>query len=128
MKQEKQGGGIGIIVKDEIECKRIKSTKTISFEHGIWKITTGGKSFALAVIYRSPSLGGITINNFTNELITTLTDIMAHEKDIILLGDFNIRINVVHQQDRLLSCQLHPTFPPGYKEYGAIRLQAGIIR
>ena len=93
MKQKKTGGGIGIILKDGIECKRIKSTKTISFEHGIWKITTGGKSFALAVIYRSPSLEGITFNNFTNELITTLTDIMAHQKDIILLGDFNIHIN-----------------------------------
>ena len=31
-------------------------------------------------------------------------------------------ICVMHQQDRLLSCQLHPTFPPAWKEWGAIRL------
>ena len=27
-------------------------------------------------------------------------------------------ISVVHQQDHLLSCQLHPTFPPAWKECG----------
>ena len=37
-------------------------------------------------------------------------------------------IYVVHQQDRLLSCQLHPTFPPAWKECGAVRLSAGAIR
>ena len=26
------------------------------------------------------------------------------------------QIYVVHQQDRLLSCQLRPTFPPAWKE------------
>ena len=33
----------------------------------------------------------------------------------------------MHQQDHLLSCQLRPTFPPGWKECGAIRLQVGIV-
>ena len=33
----------------------------------------------------------------------------------------------MHLQDRLLSCQLHPAFPPGRKEDGAVWLQAGIV-
>ena len=33
----------------------------------------------------------------------------------------------MHQQDRLLSCQLHPAFPPAWKECGAIRLQTGTV-
>ena len=36
-------------------------------------------------------------------------------------------IYFVHLQDHLLSCQLRPTFPPGWKEDGAIWLQASII-
>ena len=36
-------------------------------------------------------------------------------------------IYVVHPHDRLLSCQLRPTFPPGWKEYGAVWLQASIV-
>ena len=36
-------------------------------------------------------------------------------------------IYVMHPQDHLLSCQLCPTFPPGWKEYGAIWLQVSII-
>ena len=34
---------------------------------------------------------------------------------------------VVPQQDHLLSCQLCPAFPPAWKEWGAIRLQVGIV-
>ena len=33
----------------------------------------------------------------------------------------------MHLQDHLLSCQLHPAFPPGWKEDGAIWLQVDII-
>ena len=35
---------------------------------------------------------------------------------------------VMHQQDRLLSCQLCPTFPPAWKECGAIRLSVEAVR
>ena len=35
--------------------------------------------------------------------------------------------NVMHPQDHLLSCQLCPTFPPGWTEYGAIWFQVSII-
>ena len=34
---------------------------------------------------------------------------------------------VVHLQDHLLSCQLRPAFPPGWKENGAVWLQASIV-
>ena len=37
-------------------------------------------------------------------------------------------VYVVHQPDRLLSCQLRPTFPPAWKECGAVRLSGGAIR
>ena len=33
----------------------------------------------------------------------------------------------MHLQDRLLSYQLHPAFPPGRKEDGAVWLQVGIV-
>ena len=33
----------------------------------------------------------------------------------------------MHQQDHLLSCQLCPAFPPGWKENGAVWLQADIV-
>ena len=36
-------------------------------------------------------------------------------------------IYVMQQQDCLLSCQLCPTFPPAWKERGAIRLKTGIV-
>ena len=35
--------------------------------------------------------------------------------------------SVVHQQDCLLSCQLRPTFPPAWKECGAVRLQVDTV-
>ena len=33
----------------------------------------------------------------------------------------------MHLQDHLLSCQLRPTFPPAWKEDGAVILQADIV-
>ena len=33
-------------------------------------------------------------------------------------GKYDENIYVMHQQDRLLSCQLHPTFPPAWTECG----------
>ena len=36
-------------------------------------------------------------------------------------------VYVVHQQDRLLSWQLRPAFPPAWKECGAVRFQMGIV-
>ena len=36
-------------------------------------------------------------------------------------------VYVMHQQDRLLSCQLCPAFPPAWKECGAVWLQADIV-
>ena len=42
--------------------------------------------------------------------------------------DHGHSINVVHQQDRLLSCQLRPVFPPAWKECGAVRLSGGAAR
>ena len=41
--------------------------------------------------------------------------------------DFQLKVYVVHQQDRLLSCQLRPAFPTAWKECGAVRLQTGIV-
>ena len=34
----------------------------------------------------------------------------------------------MHQQDRLLSCQLRPTFPPAWKECGTMSLSGGAVR
>ena len=34
----------------------------------------------------------------------------------------------MHQQDHLLSCQLRPTFPPAWKECGAVRLSGEAVR
>ena len=33
----------------------------------------------------------------------------------------------MHSQDRLLSCPLHPAFPPGWKKDGAVWLRADIV-
>ena len=46
---------------------------------------------------------------------------------IVYIAIAIIVIYVMHQQDHLLSCQLHPAFPPAWKECGAVRLQMDIV-
>ena len=49
----------------------------------------------------------------TADFVQTSTD---NDEDVSILEEDNFQIYVMHQQDRLLSCQLCPTFPPAWKE------------
>ena len=40
----------------------------------------------------------------------------------LLETEHGLEVYVVHPQDHLLSRQLHPTFPPAWRERGTIRL------
>ena len=68
----------------------------------------------------SQRLGGVQIpakvGEFFNSFITTHT-FSYHTANIPITFYVTIHyIYVMHLQDRLLSCQLRPTFPPGWKE------------
>ena len=51
-----------------------------------------------------------------------LTNITEDDFEIKLIARLLDQICVVHPQDHLLSHQLHPTFPPAWRERGTVRL------
>ena len=62
------------------------------------------------------------------ELVLAYHDVFALEgNELGCTSAIEHEICVVHQQDRLLSGQLCPAFPPAWKECGAIWLQADIV-
>lgn len=85
------GGGVGIMLKNTIECKHMSSKQYSSFEHTIVKLKTkSNPRVTLISIYR---LLFIPTNVFLEELIMLLETFSASSETFILAGDVNIHLD-----------------------------------
>jgi exonuclease III len=89
-RKKKRGGGLACITDNSMKITNIKSNNTLSFEHAIWKITESSQELHIFAVYRPPD---DSINNFIDEFLETLTETVLNYKNLIILGDFNLRIN-----------------------------------
>ena len=94
----RRGGGVGVMTKNTIKCRNIKSSLYSSFEHVIVKVSrklvtesANEKSILLICIYR---LQDISVSVFFDEFSDLLSVHSVLSKDIILAGDFNIHVDV----------------------------------
>ena len=86
------GGGVAIMTKNEYETKRVASRSYESFEHVIVSAKICGKVIKIACIYRPPCHSP---TNFINDFSTFLEDNCLAGDPIILMGDFNIHMDVL---------------------------------
>ena len=85
------GGGVGIMVKDNIICKQVSSKQYSSFEHTIVTAKTKSNSkITLVTIYR---LLFISTALFLEELTMLLETFSASDETFILAGDVNIHLD-----------------------------------
>ena len=90
-----------------------------SFEALLLKISSASKSFAIAVIYRSPG----PLNNFLNEFGDFLSTLVVKHEDFLLAGDFNIHMdNATDESAKKLISLLH-TF--GLKQHVDVPTHSG---
>ena len=111
--REKRGGGVGILYKQSLKLKAglIKSATYQSFEVADYIMNYSTFATRMLVIYRSPlSADGTTINFFLSEFSNLLQQIITDSKPIIILGDFNLHVDLPNNVAALKFLDLLETF------------------
>lgn len=86
-----RGGGVGILVKDNIHVKENDYGHFSSFEYYCATLHLEKRKMKIVTVYRPPSSS--TIREFCEEFETLLTDITMFAGSIVIGGDFNIHVN-----------------------------------
>jgi hypothetical protein len=112
--RKKKGGGIGLIVRNDIEVQVLASThlKYDSFEHGQFNVSIRSQLFHLTILYRPPSS---SLSIFLNEFSNHLAEVNQYG-NVIIAGDFNINVNQRTTSQELL--ELISTFGMKQHVYG----------
>ena len=87
------GGGIGIFLKQEIKFKRKYDLENHLESLWIEICLKNSKSVLIGCYYRPPEGSKYLINNFSEVFEEQLTNVVKTNKEIIILGDFNIDYN-----------------------------------
>ena len=100
-RQQRRGGGIAFVHKELIPTKLIDSGGKSSFEFGLWKLNIKNTPMYIVGIYHPPPSGANRVNNrtFIEEFLDYLTEVLSKHKNVIVLGDFNMHINDVSDND-----------------------------
>ena len=95
----RRGGGVAVICRRELQCKIADSPLNCnSFECFQLDITSNNKTMSLFPIYR-PEPNTVSMSTFFDEFSSYLEiqSILSH--DIIILGDFNIHMDMLNSQN-----------------------------
>ena len=97
---QKRGGGIMLITKKYIKKQLIKIIKHEKFEAAIWKLSICSKELIVLGVYHPPEPTG---NNmiFIDKLADEVVDLQSRYKNIIMLGDLNIHVNDLGDNDAI---------------------------
>ena len=96
---EKKGGGIAAVYKDNIKTKRSTHLSLNSFESDVWRLDINNCSILVMIIYQPPQ-NCKTITAFSDEFLELYTTVASFGKNIIIAGDFNNQIDDKNDQDR----------------------------
>ena len=100
-RQGKQGGGVTLLHKDRYQVTRDFNAPQLDLlEYGIWPTKVRNKILTIAGIYH-PSLGSTrsTPARFLDQVSELVQYLFTNHKNLVLLGDFNIHINKLDNQD-----------------------------
>ena len=92
---DKRGGGLGLITKSNYRVKKIRTGKYKSFEFATWQIDCKRIKLTLTSVYHPPySLRSkITNNQFIDQFITYISEILPNHNNHIIMGDFNLYLS-----------------------------------
>ena len=105
-RKNKQGGGIGLLHtrKLQITPAEDQGLATSTLEKGIWNTKIRDKNLTIVVVYHPPfsSSKANTSNLFLNEVREFTQFLVVDFSNIILLGDINVHIQDLENQDSIL--------------------------
>ena len=87
-----KGGGVGLLYKSNLKVK-FKPNLAVSFEHIYCTLAHKSKAFRILVIYRLPSKGGNTNQQFIDEMAGVLAELSASKEELLIIGDLNLHLD-----------------------------------
>ena len=102
-RNDKTGGGLELVYRDNLKVKSISKGALQSFEYAKWTIMSKSCSFSIIGIYHPPySLTNkITNAMFLEDFIPCCANCVITDRNIIITGDFNIHVNDVTNSEAM---------------------------
>ena len=100
-RQGKQGGGVALLHKDRYQVARDHYEPQLDLlEYGIWSTRVRNRTLTIAGLYYPP-LGSTrnTPARFLDQVSELVQYLFTNHKNLVLLGDFNIHVNRLDNQD-----------------------------
>jgi len=95
------GGGLALLMKNEIDARKIDGGERRSFEFFEWILRYGSNSLRIVTIYRKPysQAHPVTTSVFFDEFTTYLESIIMSTEPLLITGDFNIHVDTPDDAD-----------------------------
>ena len=100
-RQGKQGGGVALLHKNRYQVTRDHNAPQLDLlEYGIWSTRVRNRILTIAGLYHPP-LGNTrnTPARFLDQVSELVQYLFTNHKNLVLLGDFNIHVNRLDNQD-----------------------------
>ena len=92
---DRLGGGLGLIVHKDYSTRLLEEGSKTSFQYSKWRVSCKNRALKILAIYHPPysTRNLVSGNIFIDELTDWLTDTLASDKNVLVMGNFNIHIN-----------------------------------
>ena len=103
-RQDRYGGGIGLIYRSQYNPQLIDKGVKTSFERGVWPITHKKTSLHIVLIYHTlnSQTNQATNSTFMDEFKDFMVKILSKHKSSIILGDLNIYVNDYDENEAMV--------------------------
>ena len=96
-----RGGGVALVTQQDISVHKLDCQTDLFYEYGLWRLEAYGKTITVMGVYRPPQGSANALPNsiFVDRFLDKLEDIIAAHRNLIILGDFNIHLDDLNDQD-----------------------------
>ena len=110
---KKRGGGLLLLYKNFFSLTKLDSLKLSSCESAMWKFNTNNYSFTCIGVYHPPAASKDQVSDavFTDELTDKLSMFLPDLSNVIILGDFNMHVNDVSDDNAIFFIEAVITRP-----------------
>ena len=92
----KRGGGLAVVASKNFDVKLIFKSERQTFQIAKWKIAILSLVITLVGVYKPPNTSNF---DFHDDFLDWISDMIALDKNIIIMGDFNHHINKQLDED-----------------------------
>ena len=98
---KRQGGGLALICRSHYRVNECGKGINQTFEYAIWQLHPNNISLTVLAIYCPPysNINKSTNGQFIDEFVEFLVDFLTEYNNVIIMGDFNIRLDDTEDPD-----------------------------